>query len=163
MVFRRGNSLRPIVSNKEVVDSTLLGVAAGTTSTVAVANQINDYVGTVGTVPLGSKVSSLFLFVQVLPTAGTANVDMLVIKSPNAIAPPTPGAVGGNIARKYVLHEEKGIPGNSADGAYPMTFKGVVRIPKGRQRMGEGDSIRVLVRGADIYNACVKAIYKVYS
>ncbi len=121
---------------------------------------VDDYTGVVGQVRTGAKVTSLFLFVQVVPATGTANVDMYVMKKPSGVVNPTAGAVGGNVARKYVLHEEKGIPGNAADGAYPMTFKGVIRIPRGRQRMAEGDQIIVAVRGADIYNACVKAIYK---
>ncbi len=155
--------MRPVIhSRKEIVDGTFLAVTAATVTNVLVADAINDYVGTVGSVEVGSVIKSIYLFVQVLPTAGTANVDFYVIKRPNGIVDPVPGAVGGTSARKYVLHEEKGIPGNAADGAYPLTFKGVVRIPRGRQRMGEGDDIRVVIRGADIYNACVKCIYKVY-
>ncbi len=151
-----------IHSRKEVVDSTLLGVAAAVVSNVNVANAVNDYTGTVGSVETGSVIKSIYLFVQIIPTLGTANVDFYVIKRPDGIVDPVPGAVGGSFARKYVLHEEKGLPGNAGDGAYPLTFKGVVRIPKGRQRMGEGDDIRVVLRGADIYNACIKCIYKVY-
>ncbi len=161
--FRRSLALRPIVSNKEVVDSTLLGVGAGVTSTVVLANTVNDYTGTVGTNPLGAKISHLFLFVQMISTgSGTANMDWFIMKSPNGIVPPTPGAVGGDVNRKWVLHEEKGIPGNSSDGSYPLTFKGVISIPRGRQRFGETDQIRLVLRGAvDIHNICIKAIYKV--
>ncbi len=155
--------MRPVIhSRKEIVDSTLLAVGAAVNSNVLVADAVNDYTGIVGQVEVGSVIKSIYLFVQVLPTAGTANVDFYVIKRPNGITDPVPGAVGGTSARKYVLHEEKGIPGNASDGAYPLTFKGVVRIPKGRQRMAEGDDIRVVIRGADIYNACVKCIYKVF-
>ena len=111
--FRRGQNLRPIISNKEIVDSTLLGVAAATVSTVTVASTINDYVGTVGTCPLGSKIMSVYVFVQGLPTAGTANFDWFLMKSPGTVGLPVPGAVGGSTSRKYVLHEEKGIPGNA--------------------------------------------------
>ncbi len=160
---RRGLSLRPINSTKEIIDSTLLAVAAATVSTVVVGTAVNDYDGTVGTFPVGASVKSLYLFVQILPTAGTANVDWYIAKSPTTIPSlPVPGAVGGDAYRKYVLHEEKGIPGNAADGAYPLTFKGVIRIPRGRQRMAEGDVIFIKLRGTDIYNACVKCIYKAY-
>ncbi len=156
--------MRPVIhSRKEIVDSTLLGVTGGVVSNVLVADAINDYTGLVGQVETGSVIKSIYLFVQILPSAtGTANVDFYVIKRPNGITDPVPGAVGGTSARKYVLHEEKGIPGNASDGAYPLTFKGVVRIPKGRQRMGEGDDIRIVLRGTDDYNACVKCIYKVF-
>lgn len=155
-------SLRPINSVKEIVDSTLLGVAAGTTSTVVLGTSVNDYTGGVGTFPVGAKVSSFYLFVQLLPTAGTANVDWYVAKAPTGITFPAPGATGGSIGRKYILHEEKGIPGNAADGAYPLTFKGVIKIPRGRQRMAEGDTFFIKTIGADIHNACIKAIYKAY-
>ncbi len=152
-----------IHSNKEIVDSTLLGVAAATTSTTTVASVVNDYTGTVGTVPLGAVIKSLFVFVQVIPTAATANVDWFLIKSPSGTVLPVPGATGGNVARKFILHEEKGIPGNASDGAYPATFKDVIRIPKGRQRMAEGDTIKIKTRGTDIHNVCIKTIYKVFT
>ncbi len=151
---------RPIIhTRKEIVDTTLLGVAAATISTVVVATVVNDYTGGVGDVETGSKIKWIYLFIQCLATAGTANVDFYVSKNPPATTA-VPGATGGDLFRKYILHEEKGIPGNAADGAYPLTFKGVVKIPKGRQRMAEGDKILVVIRGTDIHNACVKCIYK---
>ncbi len=160
----RGLGLRPINSVKNIVDSVNLGVAAGTNTTVTLAATVNDYTGGVTDVPIGAKLASVYLFVQIIPTLGTANVDWYVAKGPNAFfsANPVPGATGGNVGRKYILHEEKGIPGNAGDGAYPLTFKGVIRVPKGRQRMAEGDQMKLVLRGADIYNACVKCIYKFY-
>ncbi len=160
--FRRGMSLRPINSVKEIIDSVLLAVTAGTSSTVVLGSSVNDYTGTVGTFPVGAKVSSFYLFVQILPTATTENVDWYVAKAPTALAMPTPSATGGDVARKYILHEEKGIPGNANDGAYPLTFKGVIRIPRGRQRMAEGDRFFIRLRGVGISNACIKCIYKAY-
>ncbi len=154
--------LRPIIhSRKEIVDSTLLGVTAGTISTVQLATVVNDYVGTVGTCVVGSIIKYIYIFVQIIETATTSNVDWYVRKAPLAVNVDTPGAIGGTLSRKYVLHEEKGIPGNSNDGAYPATFKGVIKIPKGRQRMAEGDSILIALRGTGVHNACIKCIYKV--
>ncbi len=148
-------------TRKEIVDSTLLAVAAATNSTVNVATAVNDYTGGVGDVEVGSSIKWIYLFVQILPTTGTANVDFYVIKKPGAVQNPTPGATGGTAARKFILHEEKGLPGNAADGAYPLTFKGVIKVPRGRQRMAEADVMQVVLRGTDIYNACIKCIYKV--
>ncbi len=154
--------MRPVIhTRKEIVDSTLLGVTAATNSTISVASVVNDYVGTAGTVETGSVIKWIYLFVQILETATTNNVDFYIIKRPSGTVNPVPGAVGGVTARKFVLHEEKGIPGNSNDGAYPLTFKGVIKIPKGRQRMGEGDVIQVIARGVGVYNMCLKCIYKV--
>ncbi len=152
---------RPIIhTRKEIIDAVLLGVTAATTSNTSLATVVNDYVGTVGTVEVGSKIKWIYLFCQILPTTGTANVDFFVIKKPTGVTNPTPGATGGSLARKYILHEEKGIPGNAADGAYPLTFKGVIKIPRGRQRMAEGDQLQIHTRGADISNTCIKCIYK---
>ncbi len=158
----RGLSLRPINSVKEIVDSTLLGVAAGVNSVVTLGTAVNDYTGVVGTFPVGSKVSSVYYFVQIISATGTANVDFFVAKSPLALTAPVPGATGGNVFRKYILHEEKGLPGNAADGAAPLTFRGVIKIPRGRQRMAEGDIFFISLRGTDAHNICIKAIYKAY-
>ncbi len=154
--------MRPIIhTRKEIIDSVTLGVSAGVTTSVIVATVVNDYVGTVGTVEVGSKIKWIYLFVQLLPTATTENVDFYVMKKPVSVGFPVPGATGGTPERKFILHEEKGIPGNANDGAYPLTFKGVIKIPRGRQRMAEGDSLAIELRGVGIYNACLKCIYKV--
>ncbi len=160
---RMSSSLRPINSKKVIIDSTLLSVAAGTISTVVLANAVDDFTGAPGTCPTGAKISSVYLFVQILPTASTENVDWYVAKSPQGIATATPGNTNVSTFRKYILHEEKGIPGNANDGAYPLTFKGVIRVPKGRQRMGEGDDIFIKLVGVGVYNACIKCIYKFYT
>ncbi len=160
LVMPRRSLMRPINSIKNIVDNVSLAVAAGVTTTVPLVTVVNDYTGVTGQVRTGAKVGSIYLFVQILPTTGTSNVDFYVIKKPTGVGNPTPGATGGHTSRKYILHEEKGIPGNAADGAYPLTFKGVIRIPRGRQRMAEGDTVELVARGADIYNMCAKAIYK---
>lgn len=160
---RLGNQINSV---KNIVDSTLLGVAAGLNSIVTLADAVNDYAGAVDDVPTGCTIRSLYLFVQILPTAGTANVDFYVMKRPGGalpVTPVTPGATGGSNQRKWIMHEEKGIPGNAADGAYPLTFKGVIKVPKRMQRMGEDDEWICVLRGADIYNACIKCIYKFYT
>ncbi len=160
--FRR-SSLHPINSRKNIVDSVLLSVAAGTVSAVNLATAVDDYTGAAATVPTGSTVKGIYLFVQIIPTTGTSNVDWYMWKNTGGdLTPATPGATSGNSNRRHILHEEKGIPGNAADGAYPLTFKGVIKIPRGRQRMGEGDILQLRLRGADVYNTCVKCIYKFY-
>ncbi len=154
-----------INSVKNIVDSTLLGVGAGVTSNVTLADAVNDYTGGNADVPTGSVIKSIYLFVQMLPSLGTANVDWYIAKGPtNVISSlPTPGVTGGSPQRKYILHEEKGIPGNAGDGAYPLTFKGVIKIPRGRQRMAESDKIQLKLFGADVHNICIKCIYKFYT
>ncbi len=160
--FRRGMSLRPINSVKNIVDGTFLTVAAAVITTVTGAATVNTYTGAVAEVPIGAKVSSMYYFVQIQQQAVNSNVDFYIIKRPTGVVNPVPGATGGNVARKYILHEEKGIPGASNNGSPPLTFRGVVRIPRGRQRFAEGDFCQLVLRGAAAYDACVKIIYKFY-
>ncbi len=157
-------ALRPINSVKNIVDGTFLGVAAGTTTVVDLAVATNDYVGGVTEVPIGAKVNSIYLFFQIIPTAANNVVDAYVAKGPNTVllTIPPPGTTGGTPNRKYIIHEEKGTPGHVAAGAPPLTFRGVLKIPKGRRRFGEDDRIKLLLRGGGIYDACVKCIYKFY-
>ncbi len=159
----RSSGLKPINSRKNIIDDTLLGVTAATVSATNIATAVDDYTGAAATVPTGATIKGVYLFVQIIPTLGTANVDWYFWKNTGGdLTPAVPGATSGNPNRRHILHEEKGIPGNAGDGAYPLTFKGVIKIPRGRQRMGEGDVLQVRLRGADIYNACVKCIYKFY-
>ncbi len=162
LIVARRRLMSPIVTRKEIIDSVTLGVTGGTVTTVTLATVVNDYTGTVGTCEVGNQIKGIYLFVQILPTVGTANVDWFVIRKPAGITNPVPGATGGTTTRQHILHEEKGIPGNAADGAYPLTFKGVIKIPRGKHSMREGDQIQLVLRGADVYNACAKCIYKVW-
>ncbi len=163
MARRLGNIIH---SRKEIVDSTNLAVAAATNTVVTLCTAVDNYVGATATCATGSIIKSVYLFQQIISgDSGVANADWFFVKAPSDVVDslPVPGATGGNQNRKWILHEEKGIPGNALDGAYPLTFKGVIKIPRGRQRMGEGDKIVIKMRSADIYNACTKAIYKVYT
>ncbi len=164
--FRRGSGLRlrPINSVKEIVDSTLLGIVAGVKTTVVLGTALNDYIGGVGTFPVGSKVSSVYIFAQFIQDGtGVSNVDWYFFKLPGAIPTATPGATGGDVFRKFILHEEKGIPGNNSDGAAPLSFRGVIKIPRGRQRMAEGDVFGLIgISAVTAGSWCIKAIYKAY-
>jgi len=162
--FRRMSRLGNVIhSQKEIFDTTNLGVAAGVITTTTFITVVNDYVGTVGTVPVGAKVFGIYLFNQIIPEAVLTNVDMYVLKRPAGVVNPVPGATGGDPARKYVLHEEKGIPGTNTAGAPPLTFRGVVRVPRGRQTMQEGDVMLMRNVAASAYDHCAKIIYKWYT
>lgn len=164
--FRSRNKLfkRPINSVKNIVDSTTLGVAAAVVTNVNVADAVNDYTGVVSDVPIGAKVAGVYLFLQVQQQAVNSNVDWYIWKGPNLLTPtmPVPGATGGDPSRKYILHEEKGIPGPMNNGSPPLTFRGFIKVPRGRQRFAEGDRMQVKIRGAAVYDTCLKCIYKFY-
>lgn len=159
----RGLALRPVQTRKEIVDGTFLGVAGGTTTQVDLLTAQDNYVGGVGTVRTGAVVKAIYLFVQIVNESSSVNVDWYVFKkAANVVLGPVPGASGGDNERRFILHEEKGIPGSTTQGQGPLTFRGVIKIPPRMRRMGEDDRISIKLRGAQIHDICLKAIYKVY-
>ncbi len=160
--FQRGMSLRPINSVKNILDATSIGVAAAVNTGITLAQTVNDYTGGVVDVPIGAKVSSVYIFVQIIAQAAEGVMDFYIAKRPAGVILPTPGTTGGNQARKFILHEEKGIPGTFNNGASPLTFRGVIKIPRGRQRFAEGDDLTIQLRGSVAYSLCIKCIYKFY-
>ncbi len=154
---------RPVNSVKNILDGTFLGVAAGVITTADVITNVNTYAGGAIEVPTGAVIRGIYLFVQIQPQAVASQVDMYVGKFPPGSVLPVPGATGGNVNRRFILHEEKGIPGAANNGSPPHTFRGYVKLPRGRQRIGETDRIVVRISSATAYDACVKSIYKWYS
>lgn len=179
MAFRRkGLSLRPIDSVKHIVDTSTV-IAAGTNT---VLQPITDAVAAyslpdVNGVPVGSKVSSFYLsFFAIAEGGEIANevplVDWYVIHNPGSAWAatfdtanlPTPGATGSHKNKRHIFHEEKGLAGggDASLAGVPMVFKGVIRIPRGRQRVGEGDTIQLCVRANFATKVCAKTVYKHY-
>ncbi len=167
MPFHRrnfGNSKRPIVSNKNEQVSTNIGVAAAVATTVVLATQVNDYIGTPNTCPIGASISSMFIHVDIQPqaTAGVIDWYLAKAKTGEVAALPVPGAVAGDINRNKVFHEEHGLPGVFNNGASPNTTKMVFVVPKRYRRMSETDQWILRARCSTAYDFCVQAIYKFY-
>ncbi len=99
-------------------------------------------------------------------------VDWYIIKNPgdafgttfDANNLPTPGATGVHKNKRWIIHTEKGLSGGgdvSLSGV-PMIFKGVIRIPRKMQRIGEDDNFRLCYRANFATKVCAQAIYKHY-
>ncbi len=162
-MFRRSNFKRPINSVKNILDATALTVSAGVITTVDLMTVVNDYAGGAIEVPVGAVVRGVYLFFQIQPQTLKVAIEAYVAKVPPGLTLPVPGATGGDSGRRFILHEEKGIPGPSNNGSPPSTFRGYVKLPRGRQRVGESDRLVLRVSSAGAYDMCAKAIYKWYS
>ncbi len=118
-------------------------------------------------IPIGAKIGAVFVSIFVLGSTGSGSglIDWYLWKNKRQASGvgtrPTPGNTGVNKFRSWILHEEKGLAATQ-DGT-PMVFKGVIKIPRSFQRMGEDDAfdIVLLAPGADL-EFCVKVIYKWY-
>ncbi len=168
MVFR--SSRRPINSVKKVIDASG-GLAASTPAVVAIADATGGaaWIDAGDTsVAIGCTISSIYLSVFIYLDSNTVTdvpvLDWYIHKNPgNNLSMPEPGATGGNDNRRWIMHEEKGLATDVNNGGTPMIFKGVIRIPKGRQRMGNDDNISVRILSENYIGFfCVKAIYKFY-
>ncbi len=180
MVFRnRGMGLRPINSIKNVVDNSgLIPAVTNTSIHLPIFGVRNADLATSNEVDVGSKISSVFIELFFFSEGGElANevplVDWYIIKDPgnswstvfDAGNLPTPGATGVHKNKRHILHEEKGLTGggNLSLSGVPMVFKGVIKIPRGRQRWGEADVLRIAARTNFATKFCVKTVYKWFS
>ncbi len=158
----------PLQSIKNILDGTFTGVSAGVTTDFVVADTVNNYTGSVDQVPIGCHIKAIWVeysysFSQGFPT----RMDMYICKKPGivSITPyPVPGSTGGNVARKFIFLERKGLGNASSDNfgvdSTSRGFSGWIRIPKRYQRMGDGDQIIIRYGSASDYNVCTKVIYK---
>ncbi len=171
---------RPVINSiKNVTDTSgLLGALTNTSLLIPILGVRNADLATSNEVDTGSRVSSIFLEIFFISEGGeVANevplVDWYIIKnSGNSYGTtfdagnlPTPGTTGVHKNKRHILHEEKGLTGGglASLAGIPMVFKGVIRIPRGSQRIGEGDVFRICARSNFATKFCVKALYKWYS
>ncbi len=170
MPRRFQSAKRPITSNKEIIDVTSLTVAAGVTTDVVVALSVNDYLGTVGTCPLGATILGFYIEASVIDVSGSDlshRIDWYIGKREElAIGSwPVPGATGGSFLRSKIFHEEKGILPSSAvvgRGVQQVRTRTFVRVPKSKRRMGEAFSWFIRAGSSGSYSVCFKIIYKWY-
>ena len=141
-----------------------LGVAAGVTTTVALATAVNDYTGSVGTCPIGSNIKSIYIEASYSNDVATSGrLDWLLVKDPSGLGISiVPGSTGGDPQRKWVFHESKG--NNPVESGGGLSKKsGWIRVPPKMQRMGEDDVLQLKVGSSTTYNFCLKCIYKWYA
>jgi len=144
-------------------------VPAATTTDIDLATAVNDYIGTVGTCPLGATILGFYLetSMQVNDTI-LGRLDWFLCKrdgNRTVTSFPVPGATGGDILRKFIFHESKGIgQGNSSAviGGQTSRMREFIKIPKKFRRMGEADRWTIRAGASIDYSFCLKCIYKWY-
>jgi len=161
--------VRPVVhSIKHYVQFSLTTVVAGTPQQIllvsAVARDAND---SVFEVDEGSIVKAIYLEIWLRAGSTTpSSGQMVVFKQPADSSNPSAAdmaALGDWDNKKNVFYTTMGLY-NDQDADAIAAFKGWIKIPKGKQRMGLGDAIRVAVFAPTIdLHSCGFSTYKEYS
>ncbi len=165
--------MRPVVSLKHVVDANggLTGAGVSTIDLISTVDAAPD-TGSPNQNIVGSRVSSIFLNVQVIQkvaAGGVDNIYMYVYKNPGGdVGGPPVDAVGASDDRKRVIHQEMVMTGTNltTNNSIPKTlFKGVILIPRGLRRNGDADKLQLVIghRTGEVTqqsNFCVQCIYK---
>ncbi len=163
--------MRPIISSKKHYNQvTLTNVAAGAASTTIIALAIEGEASTPDHVKEGAVVKAVWveMWAQSDSASVTGSATAIIYKNPGGNA----NATAANVAalhdydnKKNIFYATQGLM-PTTDGGLFVIFKGWVKIPKGKQRMGLGDKINLTVRnnnGTDDINICGMFTFKSYT
>ncbi len=158
----------PITSRKHYVQHTITTVASATVDTnseiFAVPLQDAD---APNEVPEGSVIKAIFLEYWLIGTFNEGSFVLMVEKSQSNLGQPTfteMTTLDAYENKKNVLFVSQGLI--SEDGANPTpVLRQWIKIPKGKQRFGVRDAIRVSIAaiGTDAVMYCGFATYKAYT
>ncbi len=169
MAIRR--SLAVIKSIKHYVQLAPTNVTAGSVLVVAIANAVvAPATGNSSDVAEGSVVKAVYIEMWALgqgSTGAAGTMTAIVEKRPSGVIAPTFAQIatlGAYPNKKNVLYSTQGNFGSTADGSPSFNvFKGWIRIPKGKQRMGSDDNIDiVMTSNAQTTQFCGIMTYKEY-
>ncbi len=164
---------RPMViiqSIKHYVHQNTLLIASGAIQNFAVADAVvAPAVGNAFDVAEGSVLKAVYIELWVIgaSTTGTSSVFNMTIEKVPSNAPLMTFAQSQNLGayanKKNILYVTQGIITAQIDGANPIPMhRAWILIPKGKQRMGAGDSIRLNVSAIADIRVCGIFTYKEY-
>ncbi len=156
--------LHPVNTKKHIIDIQG-GLVLAVGQSIVLAQGVDAPVlGTVAQVAVGSYIRSIFLNVQVAATGSgaLANVYMVVWKNPsNAIGIANANVQGASDTKKLVFHQEMTMTEKNTTAIPRTLFKGVLKVPKHMQRMGQDDTLKIDLFAPGVnYDFCVQCIYK---
>ncbi len=167
--MRHRGMLAPINSIKHYVQSDNSQTATATRRKIIIVDAVaQNVVSAVQDVVEGSLVKAVFLeyWVKSTASAGTDTKFQLSLEKTSSgaasIAFAAMNTLMGYENKKNILFFSQGVLGDLTTGSIPVV-RGWFKIPKGKQRMGLGDTITVSISatGADI-DTCGFATYKEY-
>lgn len=172
--FRRGNSLRPINSQKHENSWSFLVQNASSIQTIVMIKGVER--GGIATatpeeVQIGAKVSSIYVEFNLngVDNSGTSQIfHWIIFKNPNNhVASLDPALYNTNVKSKILKRGMEMLPeiplGSGGTVQTKRIF--VVKIPKGMQRFGDDDRLQMNYKStsASSINFCGITIFKEYT
>ncbi len=160
--------MRPIIqSQKHYVQQ-----SRSTVATVAAANiDIIDSVAVptaVDQITEGSIIKAVFVEMWILDQANDGSFILVLSKDPSGVAAigfANMNALNGHLNKKNILYTTQGLSPNNGVGNPIPIIRQWFKIPKGKQRFGLGDKLRLTIanNGPNTLEFCGFFTYKEYS
>jgi len=168
--FQRRRMLAPINSIKHFVHQTILNVPSGTIANITVADAVNaPAVASSLQVNVGCIIKAVYIEMWYVATDASdtrSSFTLTVEKIPSGAPGMTftnSSNLGAYLNKKNILYTTQGVsPSAITGGASLPLLRQFISIPKGKQRMGQGDEIHVNVSSVGGASICGIFIYKEY-
>ncbi len=168
MARRFRSQLHPVQRIKHVIDLSQVLAKATTLPLTLIEAKDAPVIANVREVVTGSQVHGIYLKVEVASNdaqdlGAIPNVYMAVYKNQSdALGSIVPNTVGGNVLKKFVIHQEMIMIQNTGQGGVPrILFNGVIKIPKGYSRFGPDDRLTITILSPQLDTvSCLQCHYK---
>ncbi len=162
--------MRPIIhSVKHYVQFPIDQISTGARQIITLATAVESTLANLSTeVPEGTLVKAVYVELWL---DNQSNLGESIVILEKTVAGQTPASFSnmGNLFayenKKNILFTHQGLTSNDVGGNPVNIMRAWFKIPKGKQRMGLGDSIEIVIANvsANNLNRCGFAIYKEYS
>ncbi len=166
--FRRNQAIRPVDSNKNIVNS-LQAPIANTSAVTNLALAVDSAaLASPAQVTRGSTINTVYLEVWIYGQAVAdinSRISWGIVKNPGGnLTFPSMSVAGVDDNKKFIYAMGSSLVGNNANGQPGYLIRGWFSVPKRYRRMGANDRIELHIRNdtANPINLCILAIYKWY-
>ncbi len=159
-------SKSPIHSTKHIVQVPIAAVASGAVANVTIANVVAAPDSTVASdITEGCVIKAVYVemwYSGLLEDFTTIGIVFKRVAGSGAPSAANMDALHNFPNKKNIFQTFQGL--NPANGNMQNMFKGWIKIPKGKQRMGQGDRLHFAIKATGTQTAfCGFFIYKEYT
>ncbi len=159
---RRRVGLNPIQSYKQVTVDGPASRAASTNIIHTIMTGVDNYSGPTANnleVPTGAKIFSVLVLMSFSQLVSVASILQFTFQCLRAgQVQVTPAVQGGDPNRNNVVHTMQKVLGKDQNHNYSV----LIKIPRGCQRVREGDAFQLVYRADTVFASVTQAIYKFY-